>query len=110
MSPHPRYSSWERLWLWTLAAVGLLVVNGGFLYGVLVDPAVLASAMRNPVSVAFQVEAFLLLAALTYLLPKWGVSRLPRGWFVALALLGSLAFALPVALLWRGRTKNGGER
>jgi hypothetical protein len=103
--PHdlPHYARWERFLLWTLAATGLLLVNGAFLYGVFFDPGAMAEAMDNPVSLAFQVEAFLLLAALAWLLPKWGVTRIRRGWFVALGLLGSLAFALPVALLWGGR-------
>jgi len=103
MSVHPPYSRLERSWLWVLAAAGLLVVNGGFLYGVFFDTGALVAAMRNPVSLAFQVEALLLLGALTYFLPRWGVSRLHRGWFVLLSLIGSLAFALPVAVLWRGR-------
>jgi hypothetical protein len=106
MSAPPHYAPWERVLLWTLAATGLLVVNGAFLYGVFFDPGAMAEAMGNPVSVAFQVEAFLLLAALAWLLPKWGVTRLRRGWFVALSLLGSLAFALPVALLWQRRADD----
>ena len=98
-----RYSKLERFLLMVLAAVGLVVVNGGFIYGVFIAPDALTVAMRNPVSLAFQIEAFLLLAALAYLLSKWGVSRISWVWFVILALLGSLAFALPVALLWRRR-------
>jgi hypothetical protein len=106
MSAQPHYAPFERFFLWTLAATGLVAVNGAFLYGLFFDRTALAEAMGNPVSVAFQLEAFLLLAALTWLLPKWGVSRLPRSWFVVLCLLGSLAFALPAALLWSGRTDD----
>ena len=105
-TPDIRYGKLERFLLMVLAAVGLVVVNGGFLYGVFVAPDALTVAMRNPVSLAFQIEAFLLLIALAYLLSKWGVSRISLIWFVVLSILGSLAFALPVALLWRRR---GGE-
>lgn len=104
-----RYTALERFLLLSLAAVGLVGVNGAFLYGVIIEPEALSAAMRNPVSLAFQVEAFLLLGALTYLLRKWGVIRISWVWFIILALLGSLAFALPVALLWRrgGRAESG---
>lgn len=102
-----RYSPLERFLLITLAGVGLVVVNGAFLYGVFIDPDALGAAMKNPVSLAFQIEAFLLLAAMAYLLSKWGVSRISWVWFVILSILGSLAFALPVALLWPRRRGRG---
>lgn len=101
---HPiEYSATERFWLWMLAAFGFVAVNGAFMYGVFVRPDILAAAQRNPLSLAFIVEALVLMAALAYLLPKWGVTRLPWGWFVVLSLAGSLAFSLPIALLWKGR-------
>jgi hypothetical protein len=103
MPPSTQYGPIERLCLWSAAVVGLAGVNGAFLYG-LVHAEVLRAAMANPVSLAFMVEAFVLLALLAYLLPKWGVARLHWAWFVTLALLGSLAFAFPVTLLWPRRS------
>ncbi len=58
------------------------------------------SALENPVSAAFIIEAFLLMGALSYLLTKWRVARLHWGWFIVLSLLGSMGFALPLVLLW----------
>lgn len=104
MTPSIDYTPAERRWLWLAAAIGLIGLNAVFIYG-LVRPEVMQSALTNPVSLAFMAEAFLLLALLAYLLPRWGVSRLSRAWFVGLALLGSLAFALPVMLLWPGRRR-----
>ena len=101
MSHRIEYSPAERFWLWALAAFGFLAVNGAFMYGVFVRPEILAQAQRNPLSMAFVVEALLLVAALAYLLPKWGVTRMSWGWFVVLSLAGSLAFSLPLALLWK---------
>lgn len=101
MSHRIEYSPAERFWLWALAAFGFLAVNGAFMYGVFVRPEILAQAQRNPLSMAFVVEALLLVAALAYLLPKWGVTRMPWGWFVVLSLAGSLAFSLPLALMWK---------
>jgi hypothetical protein len=95
------YTAAERFWLWTLAVVGLLGVNGAFLYGLLVRPDSLSEALANPIALAFMAEAFVLMAAFAYLLARWGVSRLKWPWFVGLSLLGSMAFALPVVLLWR---------
>lgn len=97
------YSSTERAWLVALAGFGFVAVNGAFLYGLIAQPGSLRAALTNPISLAFLVEALLMLVALAYLLGKWGVSRLSWGWFLLLSLLGSMAFALPVVLLWRGR-------
>ena len=99
------YSPAERAWLWALAVVGFVGVNGAFFYGVITRPNALHDALTNPVSAAFLVEAFLMLAALAYLLGKWGVAQRSWRWFLLLALVGSMAFALPVVLLW-GKPKK----
>jgi hypothetical protein len=95
------YSPRERRWLWTLALVGLLGLNGIFLYAAARDPAALRAAMANPVSAAFIVEALVLTGAFAYLLAKWRVTGIHWGWFVAASLVGGLAFAVPVAILVR---------
>lgn len=102
------YSRGERLLLGFVATIGLLVVNVGFGYGMMAAPGAMREALTNPISLAFIIEAFLLMGVLAWLLGKWGVARLSWGWFVGLSLLGSMAFALPVVLLW-GRNGNCGE-
>jgi hypothetical protein len=97
------YSKAERFWLWLLAVVGFVGLNGAFAYGLIYRPDSVSQAMANPVSLAFVIEAMIMMAALAYLLSKWGVSRLSWWWFIALSLLGSMAFALPVVLLWPRR-------
>ncbi|MGH7571562.1 MAG: hypothetical protein ACREMK_06930 [Gemmatimonadota bacterium] len=97
------YTRAERLWLLALAGIGLLGINGVFLWTLLVRPDALRGALANPLALALGVEAMLLVATLAWLFGKWGVSRLGWGWFVALSLLGSLAFAIPVALLFPRR-------
>jgi cellobiose-specific phosphotransferase system component IIC len=99
------YSVSERLWLSILALFTFFGLNGAFVYGLL-HREVLQAALANPLALAFILEALLLVAVLAYLLRKWGVSRLPWGWFVVLSLSGGLAFALPVALLWSERGKD----
>jgi len=93
------YQRLERLLLWALAVLGFLGVNGVFLYGLL-RPTVFDEALGNPIALAFMIEAMLLMGAFAYLLTKWRVSRLSWIWFVVLSLLGSMAFALPIVLLW----------
>jgi len=99
----PTYTPRERLWLWMLAILGASVLNGTFLYATAVRPGLMFDALGNPVSAVFLVESLLLTGTLAYLLPKWQVTRIGWIWFVILALMGSLAFALPLALLWPGR-------
>ena len=93
------YTRTERLCLWALAAIGLLGINGVFVWSLMARPEVLREALANPLTIALSVEAMLLVATLAWLFRKWGWTRLGWGWFVALSLLGSLAFAIPVALL-----------
>lgn len=96
------YRPWERLALWIVATTGFIAVNGTFVYALL-RPEVLEEALANPLALAFIGEALILMAVFAYLLPRWGVSRLGWFWFVVLSLLGSMAFALPVVLLWPRR-------
>ena len=97
------YSPTERSWLVALAVAGFVGVNGAFFYGLVTQPGNLKAALTNPISLAFLVEALLMLVALTYLLGRWGVSQLSWRWFLSLSIVGSMAFALPVVLLWSER-------
>jgi hypothetical protein len=97
------YSDRERYCLWGFSVFGFTVVNSAFIYGLLFQPDAMINALTNPIALAFIVEAFVLMGMLAYLLSKWRVARLHWGWFVGLSLLGSMAFALPVVLLWSRR-------
>lgn len=100
------YSPRERFCLWLFALFTLFVINGAFLYGTFLHPTALRDTLSNPIALAFIAEAMLLVVALAYLLPKWGVTRISRAWFVALAIVGGLGFAIPVALLGARRRKD----
>ena len=94
------YSNRERIFLWSICVFGFFVINISFIYGILFQFDTMIDALKNPISLAFMVETLLLLVVLAYLLTKWSVLKLHWGWFVFLSLFGSMAFALPVVLLW----------
>lgn len=107
------YSSQERACLWAVAIIGLLGLNGAFLYGLLFIPNAMTEAMQNPISLAFMVEAGLLTGLLAYLMTRWNVGRLSWRWLIVLSLLGGLAFAIPIVILWPGnqlRTRQGDKQ
>jgi len=103
------YTRTERVWLATLGVFGFLAVNGAFAYGLMFRPDALTSALTNPLAAAFIVEALVLVGVFAYLFERWGVSRLGWGWFVFLSLLGSMAFAIPVVLLFPRRDGDEGH-
>ena len=101
---HPiDYSAGERFWLAALGVFGFLGVNGAFVYGLLFQSDALSTALANPLAAAFIAEALVLVGVFAYLFERWGVSRIGWGWFVLLSLLGSMAFAIPIALLFHRR-------
>lgn len=100
------YTPRERLVLTVIALVGLFGLNGAFFWALVFDPNALRETLTNPMSAAFVVEACVMVGVLAYLLRKWGVARLGWGWFVLLAFLGGLAFALPAVLLWGPRASR----
>jgi len=105
MRSSPGFTASERAVLWTVAAIGGLGLNGVFLYTWFTRPNALATTLADPIAMAFIAEALLLVPVLAWLLGRWGVSRRPWPWFVVLSMLGGLAFALPVVLLW-GRDRE----
>lgn len=101
MTHESEFSHRERFWLWCLSIFGFVVVNTLFIYGVLFHPEAMVGALTNPIALAFIIEALVLMGVFAYLLTKWRVMGTHWGWFVSLSLLGSMAFALPIVLLWR---------
>ncbi len=98
---HTTYSKKERWALIAMGAIGLVILNTVFLYCLFYSPQTIWDSLRNPVSLVFIGETFLMLGLLSYLLEKWEVTSISWKWFLVLSLLGSMAFALPVALLWK---------
>ncbi len=82
-----------------LATVGLLGLNGTFIYYALLQPQALADAFRHPVSLVFILEAFIMVGFTAFVIRLVGLERPAWLAFVALSLVGGLAFSVPLFLL-----------
>lgn len=94
----------ERLWpyrvgLVVVAAIGLLGLNGVYVYHLIVHQEVVSGAFDNPVSVVFMAEALVMVIFGAWLIRSLGLER--PGWlaFVVLSFVGTLAFSVPTFLL-----------
>ena len=105
-----QYTSRERVWFLILAFVGFAGLNGVVIWALLARPDFVWSAVHNPVASAFIAEAFLMVGLLAYLVARWRVSQVHWAWFVFLSLVGGIAFALPMVLLWSGQRDSGSGR
>jgi len=106
-------SKTQRIVLWCASAIGLLGINGLFLYSVIFRPELMQAAQSNLYSLAFILEAFVLLPLACFLIATAKLKS--PGWigFLLLSLAGSLAFSIPFSiLLWnrQGKTNTEGNR
>ena len=100
------FTSTESKMLAALAAFGLLIPNGIFIYFMLMDQQVAKSALTNPISLVFITEAFLLMFLFAWLIRKVS-SRRPSGFaFILMSLLGSMVFSVPAALYLMSRSAD----
>jgi len=91
------------MWLLLLAAVGNLVPGGLFLYWLANDYTSLSTAFSDRLAVAFFLDLLISTFVLAYLFARKPIGPVKWPWFLALSLLGTLAFAIPlfVWLNWR---------
>jgi hypothetical protein len=91
------------MWLLVLAAVGNLVPGGLFLYWLFNDYTSLSAALSDTLALAFFVDLLISTFVLAYFFARKPLGPVRWPWFVALSLLGTLAFAIPlfVWLNWR---------
>ena len=87
------------------AIFGFLVINGPFLYFALIEKETYSEATNNGMALVFMGEAFLLMFFLAYIIARIGWKK--PGWifFIAMSLLGSLAFSIPLQLYLLTRPK-----
>jgi hypothetical protein len=87
------------MWLVFLAVVGLLAPGGLFLYWLINDYTSLSAALSDRMAVAFFLDLLMSTLLLAYLFAKRPPGPIKWPWFVALSLLGTLAFGIPL-FLW----------
>jgi hypothetical protein len=100
------YTPRERVCFLTIAVLGFAGLNGVFVWALLARPELVWTAMENPVSLVFVLEAFMMVGFLAYLLARWRLTAVHWSWFVFFSIVGGLAFAVPVVLLWRGQHED----
>ena len=93
----------QRLVLTIVAVFGFAGPNGVFLYYLLVRSSELVRALTHPAALAFVFDSFVAMVLLAAFIAKRSFGR--YGWpsFVALSLLGGLAFSIPVFVLLNQR-------
>jgi hypothetical protein len=102
-----KFTKTQRLILWCASAIGLVGINGLFLWALFFQPEQMNAAYSNLYAMAFIREAFVLLPLGCFLI--WALKLKSPGWlgFLFLSLLGSLAFSIPFSiLLWSHENKK----
>ena len=93
------FSQHERFWFVVVGVVGMIGLNGLFVYGLMYRRDAIQEALRNPIALAFILEAFVVMGLVAWVFGRWGRNRLGWGWIVVLCLIGGLAFGIPAVLL-----------
>jgi hypothetical protein len=101
-----KLSKKQQILLWCISVIGLIGVNGLFLYALVFIPEQITSAFNNVISIAFILEALLLLLLLCFLVSV--VKFKSPGWpgFLLLSILGSLAFSIPFSIIMWNKNKE----
>lgn len=87
------------MWLLPLAALGLLAPGGLLVYWLLSDYTSLSAAVSDRLALAFFVDLLISTLVLAWLFAQRPLGPVKWPWFLALSLLGGLAFGLPL-FLW----------
>jgi hypothetical protein len=91
------------MWLLVVAAFGLLIPQGLFAYWFFNDYTTLSDALSDRFALAFVFDVFGSTFLLAYLFAQKPLGPVRWGWFLALSLLGTLWFSIPlyIWLNWR---------
>ena len=94
----PVLHSGESAVLLIFAVFGLVVPNGIFLLVLFKRPELLLAALANPVALVFILEAFFLMFLVAWLLARAEAKKSVWMGFIALSLIGSMMFSVPLLL------------
>ena len=96
--------------LLAIALFGLLVPNGLFLYWLFAEFDSVAAVLANHLALGFLLDALLATGLLCFLFAARPPGPIPWRWFLLLALLGGLGFAIPFYLWLNFRRASPGQR
>ena len=96
------------MWLLFLALIGNFIPGGLFIYWLLNDSTSWSAAFSDKLALAFFLDLLISLAAVAYLFAKKQIGPYKWPWVVGLALIFTLAFAIPlyVWMNWRRAPGN----
>jgi hypothetical protein len=91
------------MWLLVVAAFGMLVPNGIFVWWLTRHAFDLLAPLSDPLALAFVLDVFAATFLLCWLFARKPLGPYRWGWFLALSLLGTLCFGIPMYLWlnWR---------
>ena len=91
------------MWLIVLAVIGLLAPGGLFLLWVHHDYTTLSAALADWLAMAYFLDLVMATILLAYLFARKPIGPVKWYWFIPMAPLGTLAFAIPffMWLNWR---------
>jgi len=91
------------MWLLSVAAFGLLVPNGLFVYWLFNDFSSLGQVLADRLALGFILDLFAATALLAYLVAAKPLGTVRWPWFLLLSLRGGLGFSIPLYLWlnWR---------
>ena len=92
-------------WLLVVAAFGLVVPNGFFIYWLLFEYQGLVPMLQDRLALGFMLDVLLVLALLAVYFARRPLGPVRWGWFVVLSLLGGLGFGLPL-YYWLNRHQS----
>ena len=97
------------MWLLVVAAFGVLVPNGLFVYWLLNEFRSVEQMLSDRLVLGFMIDLFVATGLLTYLFAARPPGRIKWPWFLLLSLLGGLGFSIPLYLWlnWRGAPRPG---
>ena len=95
------------MWLLAVAAFGMLVPNGLFVYWLFNEFTSLEQVLSDRLALGFILDLFVATALLTYLVAAKPLGPIKWPWFLLLSLLGGLGFSIPLYLWLNWRATPG---
>lgn len=94
------------MWLLLIAAFGLIVPNGFFIYWLIFEFRGIAPVLENRLALGFMLDVLLVLILMAVYFARNPIGPIKWYWFVVLSFLGGLGFSLPL-YYWLNRRRSG---